>query len=134
MSSSKIDTLLTGFINEQTKNANFIIRLLNQLFTRREIKNMSGKEKKEKVQINNLSKIFTPSAETSTSVIETAANILLSSGKDKEINTILISDANTNEKVFQLLRLSPAISGKSRAYICLNNSSKEEFLKLMKTT
>lgn len=134
ISDSKINALLTDFINEQIKNANFITRIFNQLFTRKEVKNINGKRKKETVQINNLSKIFTPSIETSTSVLETTVNILHSAGKDKEINTILMSNANTNEKVFQLLHLSSAISGKSRAYICLNNSSKEEFLKLMKTS
>lgn len=134
ISDSKINTLLTDFIKEQTKNANFITRILSQIFTRREVKNMSNKGKKEKAQISNLSKVFTPSIETSTSVLETTANILHSAGKDKEISKILLSDTNTNEKVFQLLRLSSAISGKSRAYICQNKSSKEEFLKLMKTT
>lgn len=133
ISSSKINALLTGFINEQTKNANFITRILNWLFTRKEIKNITGKGNNDKVQINNLSKVFTPAAEANTTVIETAVNILRSSGKDKEISKILISNANTNEKVFQLLRLSTAISGKSRAYICLNNASKEEFLNMLKT-
>ena len=134
ISSSKINTLLTDFINEQTKSAGFIMRIFNWILTRREIKNINGKGNNEKAQINNLSKVFTPSAEASTSVLETTVNILRSAGKDKEISRILMSNANTNEKVFQLLRLSSAISGKSRAYICLNNSSKEEFLKLMKST
>lgn len=134
ISSSKINTLLTDFINEQTKKANFITRIFNWLLTRREIKNINGKGNNEKVQINNLSKVFAPSVEANTSVLETTVNILRSAGKDKEISKILMSNANTNEKVFQLLRLSSAISGKSRAYICLNNSSKEEFLKLMKNT
>ena len=106
---------------------------MNWLFTRKEIKNITGKGNNDKVQINNLSKVFTPTAEANTSIIETAVNILRSSGKDKEISKILISNANTNEKVFQLLRLSTAISGKSRAYICLNNASKEEFLNMLKT-
>ena len=100
--------------------------------TRGEIKKINGKNNNEKAQIKNLARVFTQSAETNTSIIETTVNILRSSGKEKEISKILLSSAGTSEKVFQLLRLVPAISGKSRAYICQNNESKEEFLKLIK--
>ena len=132
ISSAKINTLLADFIAEQTKNASFITRILNWLVTRRELKIINGKNNNEKAQIKNLARVFTQSSETNTSVIETTVNILRSSGKEKEISKILLSSAGTNEKVFQLLRLVPAISGKSRAYICQNNTSKEEFLKLIK--
>ena len=132
ISSAKINTLLADFIAEQTKNASFITRILNWLVTRRELKIINGKNNNEKAQIKNLARVFTQSSETNTSVIETTVNILRSSGKEKEISKILLSSAGTNEKVFQLLRLVPAISGKSRAYICQNNESKEEFLKLIK--
>jgi hypothetical protein len=133
ISSSKINALLTGFIDEQNKNASFITRILNWILTRKEVKNITGKGNSEKAQITNLSRVFTPAAEANTSVIETAVNILRSSGKDREISKILMSNATNSEKVFQILRLSTAISGKSRAYICLNNESKEEFLKMLKT-
>lgn len=134
MSSSKINALLADFIAEQAKNPNFITRILNWLMTRGEIKKINGKDNKEKAQIKSLARVFTQSQEANTSIIETTVNILRSSGKEREIGKILMADTNTNEKVFQLLRLAPAISGKSRAYICQNNASKEEFLKLIKNS
>lgn len=134
ISSTKINALLTDFINEQTKKAGFITRILNWFFTHGEIKKINGNGSYEKAQINNLSKIFTPSAETNTSILETTVNILRSIDKDKEISKILMSNASDSEKVFQLLRLSSAISGKSRAYICQSNNSKEDFLRLMKNS